>query len=112
MRGTGMTVFVSYTPADVFSMDELDILDAGGFALLSAIRWRTVIVRQDSDTYRPGEPAEIVADLGVVPAWCRDTGDPDWGPLDARFEVAGFDVDGDNARYYPNELVPHGIWHR
>jgi hypothetical protein len=104
-----MTIFLTITPADIFSSDQIMAVQRDELALLSLTQWWVVLLEQDEDAFTFGAPAHLISDLGTVPVDCRTTGDPEWGALHSRIEVAGYDA-GEDTFY--NELVPGGLWMR
>ena len=104
-----MTIFLTITPADTFSSDQIMAVQCDELALLSLSQWRIVLLEQDEDAFSFGAPADVISDVGTVPVDCRSTGDPDWGTLLGRIEVAGYDADHDT---FANQLVPGGLWMR
>ena len=108
-----MAIYLTVTPADasfVYQIIETqnDLLQE---AMLRAMRWHAVLLEQDEDAFTFGAPATVIADLGEVPADREyfHNGDPVWGDLLSRIEVAGYDPDQD---LFHNELIPFGLWMR
>jgi hypothetical protein len=109
-----MTTFLSLTPADTSLAyqiidtpgDQTDLLQQ---AMLRSMRWKIVLLEQDSDIFTFGAPATVIVDLGEVPADLENfyDGDPEWGTLHARIEVAGYDA---GPQVWHDGIVPFSMW--
>lgn len=100
--------FLVIAPADPLTVDVLAALAADEFAPVSWVRWRVFLIEQDDEVYTPHAAGRVVADLGIVYAEDRDTGDPSWTDLLPRVEVAGFDTDHSPVFY--DRLGVGGMW--
>ncbi len=111
-----MTTFLSVTPADTALAYR--VIDTPGDQtglvqeiLLRSMRWHVVLLEQDQDAFTFGAHATVIANLGEVPADRENfyDGDPEWGAIFSRIEVAGYDAE---EQVFCNELVPLGMWMR
>jgi hypothetical protein len=104
-RDTTVSIFLVITPADYLTAETT--MSCPDATVVDTMQWRAVLLDQGESAYTFGALASVIADFGDISTEANNLGEPAWGDLLARVEIAGYDHNDD---VFFTQLILYGLW--